>query len=94
MITELQFLDEVRQNYFTDEDEIRKNVPLTIEDVSELKDRLFKVGLNGFNSIIFEVLDSYIDELAQESILRLNGLMYVGLNSRCNCTTLNKMMYD
>lgn len=94
MITELQFLDEVRQNYFTDQDEIRKNVPITIEDVSELKDRLFKVGLNGFNSTIFEVLDSYVDELAQESILRLNGLMYGELNNGCKCTTLNKMMYD
>ena len=63
MNQELELLDEIRTEYFTDTDEVRQDNRITADEVGNLKDRLFKVVLNGQNSIITEVTESYITEL-------------------------------
>ncbi|MBW8360736.1 MAG: hypothetical protein K0M56_00965 [Kaistella sp.] len=63
MSHDLNFLDEVRSQYFDETDSIRPDKIISIDELATLEQRLFKTLLKGENSIIYEVTESYIDEL-------------------------------
>lgn len=61
-------LQEIQSLYFTDSDQVRKNVDVTIETIIDLRIRLIDVELEeGFNAQT-EAIESLVDELEKEFI--------------------------
>ena len=63
MKTEENLLDHIREQYFTETDELQENVKITYSEVADLQIKLINIVAENGNNALNEAIESFIDEL-------------------------------
>ncbi|WP_332028740.1 hypothetical protein [Kaistella sp.] len=68
MKTEENLLDHIREQYFTETDELKENVKITYSEVADLQIKLINIVAENGNNALNEAIESFIDKLQKVAV--------------------------